>query len=340
MPEFIAALTSGQIPWPFPWRPSLAVLSEPEFRAEVVQGLALLAFAGAVLVGAWRLRCVRLPLSLAALLIAGILALPHLDLLLVPAHPASYYRSPTQFAAASVMAGQAVYERHCVSCHGIDARGDGPGAAKAVLPPADLTADHLWDHSDGDMYWWVSRGMKAPDGREAMPGFADRLSPEERWAVIDYVRANAAGAEMVRSGRWPHEYPVPDMAGRCGDGRRMMLSRALKGAVHIVVRGSDGAVPAGPLPLWVVGEGARPERAEDCVVDDPAALPALAVSLQLKPEDLEGSQFLVSGEAWLLAHWFQGGAPAADSLPFEVETLRSICLSPQSGGASARHIHR
>lgn len=340
MSEFFAALTSGQIPWPFPWRPSLAVLSEPEFRAEVVQGLALLVFAAAMLVGAWRLRCVRLPLFLAAALIVGFLALPHLDLLLVPAHPASFYRSPTRFAAASVMAGQAVYERHCVSCHGIDARGDGPEAAKAALPPADLTADHLWDHPDGDMYWWVSRGMPAPDGREAMPGFADRLTDAQRWAVIDYVRANAAGAEMVRSGRWPHEFPVPDMAGRCGDGRRVMLSQVLRGPVHVVVRGTDGFAAAGPVPVWRIGEGATAERPDDCVVDDAAALPALAASLHLKPEDLEGSQFLVSGEAWLLGHWFQGGAPAADTLAFEAEALRSICLSPQTGGSSARHIHR
>ena len=30
-------------------------------------------------------------------------------------------------------------------------------------PPADLTAEHLWAHSDGDLFWYISHGIEMPD---------------------------------------------------------------------------------------------------------------------------------------------------------------------------------
>src|SRR5262245_9374746 len=35
--------------------------------------------------------------------------------------------------------GQQTYERACASCHGVDARGDGPVAPTLKVPPPDLT---------------------------------------------------------------------------------------------------------------------------------------------------------------------------------------------------------
>src|SRR5262245_3014047 len=35
--------------------------------------------------------------------------------------------------------GQQTYERACASCHGVDARGDGPVAPTLKVPPSDLT---------------------------------------------------------------------------------------------------------------------------------------------------------------------------------------------------------
>ncbi len=36
--------------------------------------------------------------------------------------------------------GQALYVRHCASCHGVSGKGDGPVAGSLQQPPADLTA--------------------------------------------------------------------------------------------------------------------------------------------------------------------------------------------------------
>ena len=42
-------------------------------------------------------------------------------------------------AGAQEPRGKAVYERHCVECHGTSGRGDGPSAAFLVPRPRDFT---------------------------------------------------------------------------------------------------------------------------------------------------------------------------------------------------------
>ena len=43
-------------------------------------------------------------------------------------------------AAQDPESGHALYRSHCATCHGIDARGDGPMAGVLTIKPADLTA--------------------------------------------------------------------------------------------------------------------------------------------------------------------------------------------------------
>jgi putative copper resistance protein D len=71
--------------------------------------------------------------------------------------------------------------------------GDGPAAVGLPRPPADLTAKHANDHTAGDLFWWISHGIAG----SGMPGFGDRRAPEERWDVINVVRALGA-AERLR----------------------------------------------------------------------------------------------------------------------------------------------
>lgn len=318
--------------WPFPWRPGLAAWAELRLRDEILVG-AVLAFAALVLaVAAWRVARLRW-LALAAVP-AAFLAGSRLDLLLVPATPTSFHDSPTGFTAEAVARGQVLYARHCRECHGIDGHGDGPEASRQPVPSADLTADHLWDHPDGDLFWWVSEGMTGGDGRLVMPGFVGKMSEMERWSVVDFLHANAAGAELARTGRWPHGFMAPDMTAICGDGSRVSLSSLRGRPVHIIVEGVGGVAEGGATPTLLIGGKAR---VSGCVVDDAAARQALAAILNLTPDDVIGSQFLVSPEGWLLAHWYQGGAPPPDSLPFVAETLRSICLSSKAGRYPGHH---
>ena len=45
---------------------------------------------------------------------------------------------PAPYTSAG--SGKEMYRAYCASCHGRDAKGDGPAAGEVKVPPADLTA--------------------------------------------------------------------------------------------------------------------------------------------------------------------------------------------------------
>jgi mono/diheme cytochrome c family protein len=187
--DAIVAAAHGRPYWPFAWRVSLDALADEDLRQEILDALRnLIIAAGLVALGTWN-RWARWP---AFAIAAGIAwaAMPHLALLAVPAVPTVYWKSTTGFTPASIAAGAQAYAAHCASCHGEQGRGDGPAAAGMSIPPADLTAVHLWEHTEGELFWWISEGLFGPDGARVMPGIADQLDEATRWAVIDFLHAN------------------------------------------------------------------------------------------------------------------------------------------------------
>jgi putative copper resistance protein D len=83
----------------------------------------------------------------------------------------------------------ALYATHCAVCHGRGGKGDGPGGAGLPRLPADLTAPHTGQHTAGDLFWWISHGIP----RTGMPSFGETLSEDERWDLINLLRARSAG---------------------------------------------------------------------------------------------------------------------------------------------------
>ncbi|MEA2977998.1 MAG: copper resistance protein [Alphaproteobacteria bacterium] len=173
-----------------------AVISKyiPKKRSSIVLGAslaaaALLPFGYALL----RRRCRRwaLGLGFAGLSGGAALALPALEL---DAYPATYWQPAVTYQAISVTNGVHLYQKNCVICHGVGGFGDGPAAKTLPIKPADLTAKHTSDHTMGDLFWWLSHGK--PD--TPMPGFAPVLSEEERWDLINFLRA-LSNAEQARS---------------------------------------------------------------------------------------------------------------------------------------------
>ncbi|MBK8858952.1 MAG: cytochrome c [Opitutaceae bacterium] len=79
--------------------------------------------------------------------------------------------------------GQQSYTIYCAPCHG--ALGDGNGITKQYGMGATPTYhdDRLRRIADGDLYNTITHG------KNNMLSYADKLKPEERWAVIAYVRA-------------------------------------------------------------------------------------------------------------------------------------------------------
>ena len=92
--------------------------------------------------------------------------------------------------AASIARGAAIYQQNCAMCHGADARGDGPLAASLNPPPSNLIV-HVPQHPDADLESWIANGFPG----SAMPAFKDRLSEQERWDVLNYLKAQVQAAQ-------------------------------------------------------------------------------------------------------------------------------------------------
>jgi copper resistance protein D len=111
----------------------------------------------------------------------------------IDAYPTTYTRPSVPYNVISVANGLSLYQDACAVCHGVGGYGDGPAAKELKPRPADLTAKHSADHTAGDLFWWLTYGMKGG----AMPGFAASLDEEERWDMINFLRALSA-AERAR----------------------------------------------------------------------------------------------------------------------------------------------
>jgi putative copper resistance protein D len=152
---------------------------------------------------------------------------------IVRAYPTSFYASTQAYAAPSVARGAPLYAQNCTVCHGVEGRGDGPLAAKLPVRPADLTEPHLFAHKVGEIYWWISYGQD----NGVMPGFADKINPDERWDLINFVLARAAGDLARNVGSQisaTTALPVPDFAFE-RNGAQSTLSQTLKNGPVLLV---------------------------------------------------------------------------------------------------------
>lgn len=92
--------------------------------------------------------------------------------------------------------GKKLFQINCFSCHGEDAKGDGP-LSKTLMDykqnpvhPADLTLRPLKRANTPErMYRIISTGIEGTP----MPPFLQVLKPKERWAVVDYIESLKSG---------------------------------------------------------------------------------------------------------------------------------------------------
>ncbi|MBX3370569.1 MAG: c-type cytochrome, partial [Nitrospira sp.] len=55
--------------------------------------------------------------------------------------------------------GKAVYERHCLVCHGAGGHGDGPDAARLTVPPANFHRFKSFLKSDEELLRTIEHGV-------------------------------------------------------------------------------------------------------------------------------------------------------------------------------------
>ncbi|MFQ5593746.1 MAG: cytochrome c [Anaerolineae bacterium] len=75
--------------------------------------------------------------------------------------------------------GKAVFQQNCVTCHGPDGKGVVPGT------PDFTNVESVAGKAPSDFFQVVT------EGKGTMPSWQGRLSPDERWAAIEYMRTFA-----------------------------------------------------------------------------------------------------------------------------------------------------
>lgn len=102
----------------------------------------------------------------------------------IPANYAKINRlvNPVRLTASSIDRGKELFTIYCVPCHGVAGRGDGPITPKFIRPP-DLTAAQARGYTDGYLYSLIA------SGRGLMPPYGDKVRGDDRWNVVNYLRA-------------------------------------------------------------------------------------------------------------------------------------------------------
>ena len=105
--------------------------------------------------------------------------------------------------------GRSRYAITCQACHGALGRGDGlvslraarlsPTTGTVWVPPIDMHDPRIVAMPEGEIFNTITHGIRN------MGAYGEKLSPEDRWAVIAYVRALQASRQATLD-----EIPLPE----------------------------------------------------------------------------------------------------------------------------------
>ncbi len=103
--------------------------------------------------------------------------------------------NPFEASPTVLHAGESIFASNCVFCHGAQGKADGPvlqtmkdrynygtDAQPYTITP-NLTDPFVVQQADAALFGWVTNGVTV------MPSFQKLLSVDERWQVVNYIRA-------------------------------------------------------------------------------------------------------------------------------------------------------
>ncbi len=339
--------------WPFPARLNLTAFSDPQLRISLLMALGAMAAGAFLIVAGFLVRRSRWP---AIVIGAAVIVyfVPSLRPLLTAAYPTTYYTSPVPFTAQSIADGERLFAVHCASCHGVQGRGDGPAGTAATTRPADLAAAHVYDHSDGDLFWWISNGI---DG--VMPQFGPALDDQALWNVINFLRVNADAVRLrTFAAGTQAAFPSPNFSADCSDGSTISVGRGPGRIVHVVAAGAGTddwlrqiarSDMQHDVSTVVIALDRTPELdLPICGTQDPNVIKTFALyagsDLQKNGVQLfEGTEFLIDRDGNLRSMWHPAREPGLtepDSLTQRLEALRlpPVVVIPADANSHV-HVH-
>jgi mono/diheme cytochrome c family protein len=98
--------------------------------------------------------------------------------------PAKYEKmtNPEEASDDNIAIGKSMYSKHCKSCHGKEGYGDGPKADEVDGDLGDFSTEEFQAQSDGALFY------KSYIGRLDMPNFEKKMSEEDMWLTVHYMR--------------------------------------------------------------------------------------------------------------------------------------------------------
>ncbi len=90
---------------------------------------------------------------------------------------------PYPITAEIMQRGQLQYNINCVPCHGLAGDGDGMVWRRGGVPPANFHVERLQTAPVGHFFDVITNGYRY------MYPYGNKVSVEDRWAIIAYVRA-------------------------------------------------------------------------------------------------------------------------------------------------------
>lgn len=91
--------------------------------------------------------------------------------------------NPVKSDAASIKAGQDLYNKNCAACHGKTGAGDGPKAKGLKTRVPNLLAAESLKQTDGELFY------KTKTGRGDMPKYEGKIDDKGIWQTVNYIRS-------------------------------------------------------------------------------------------------------------------------------------------------------
>jgi mono/diheme cytochrome c family protein len=93
-------------------------------------------------------------------------------------------KNPLLPSESNLNRAREIYQEECAQCHGERGKGDGPEARTHAPLPADLTdAARMAKVTDGEIFYQIT------EGRRPMPSFKNRVTQDQRWQLVLFVRS-------------------------------------------------------------------------------------------------------------------------------------------------------
>ena len=105
---------------------------------------------------------------------------------------AKQLKNPLHPTAPALKSAREVYVDKCAHCHGDAGKGDGRDASRYDPAPMDFTdAKRMSEATDGELFYKISEGKKP------MPVFKNKLTEDQRWELVLFIRSFAQSSPAV-----------------------------------------------------------------------------------------------------------------------------------------------